>query len=313
MIIFVIEILSWMTECFYPFEVFCPEIRKLVAIQFFKIIFKECLVTMLRFMCNFTYVAFALNRIGLIGREHGRIVTFMSDLGMKKYIGVTLLISVSFSWIKGFKYEVNYYYPHLNFPISNEIYIFEVDPASNTLFNKFYFIFNLISDLLNYLAFVVLSTIIDICMVVQLRRTLEERLKKSESLNPKQKEAKKAETEEAVNKAIKMVVINSLIGICFKTPIVIIPLSNLCAIFFFKEALSYRLTNPGFYAFYSLLIDSGSYSLIQDIFYLLYTLSLSIQMFIYNRFDKKFQTGFERLKEKTFAYIKSKFKSNSTS
>ena len=118
MIILVIEILSWMSECFYPFEVFCPEIRKLVVIQFFKIIFKECLVTMLRFMCNFTYVAFALNRISLIGREHGKLVTFMSDLGMKKYIGVTLLTSAIFSWIKGFRYQVNYSYPHLNFPIS---------------------------------------------------------------------------------------------------------------------------------------------------------------------------------------------------
>ena len=94
MMISLIEILSWMTECFYPFEVFCPEIRKLVAVQFFKIIFKEFLVTVFRLMCNFTYVAFALNRIGLIGREHGKIVTFMCEVKIKKYFGVTLLISV---------------------------------------------------------------------------------------------------------------------------------------------------------------------------------------------------------------------------
>jgi len=64
--ILVIEILSWMTECFYPFEVFCPEIRKLIFIQYIKIIFVECLVTAFRFMSNFTYVAFALNRISLL-------------------------------------------------------------------------------------------------------------------------------------------------------------------------------------------------------------------------------------------------------
>ena len=109
MIISLIELLSWMTECFYPFEVFCPETRKIVGIQFFKIIFKEFLVTMLRFMLNFTYVAFALNRINLIGREHGKLVTFMYEIGVKKYIGISFLISSSLSWIKGFKYQINYF------------------------------------------------------------------------------------------------------------------------------------------------------------------------------------------------------------
>ena len=43
------------------------------------------------------------------------------------------------------------------------------------------------------------------------------------------------------------------------------------------------------------------------------TVSLSIQMLIYNRFDKKFRMGYDRLKDKLFAYIKNRFKSNSTS
>ena len=105
MMIFVIELLPWMTECFYQFEVFCPEIRKLVAIQFFKIIFTECFVTMFKFMCNFAYVAFALNRISLIGKDHGKLVKFISKVGIEKYIVVTLLISSLLSWIKGLKYE----------------------------------------------------------------------------------------------------------------------------------------------------------------------------------------------------------------
>ena len=82
-----------------------------------------------------------------------------------------------------------------------------------TLLKMCFFIFNVISDLMNYFVFVVISIIIDICMVVQLRRTLDEKLKKSQSLNQKQNETKKAESEEAVNKAIKMVVLNSAIGI----------------------------------------------------------------------------------------------------
>ena len=313
-IISLIEILSWMTECFYPFEMFCPEIRKLVAIQFFKIIFKECLVTVLRFMCSFTYVAFALNRISLIGKDHGKLVTFFSELGVHKYIVISLFISISLSWIKGFKYEINYFYSYLNYPISNEIYIFETygNGFYNKIFTNFFSAFNLISDLINYLLFVAICVVIDICMVVQLRRTLEDRMKKSESMNQKQKEAKKAENEEAINKAIRMVVLNSFIGICFKAPIVIIPLLNVIATFYSKENYN-QYINPKIFEFYSFLVDSGYYFLIQDIFYIFYTLSFSIQMFVYNQFDKKFRMGYERLKEELFAYIKNRFKSNSTS
>ena len=298
----VIELLSWMTECFYPFEVFCPEIRKLVAIQFFKIIFKECFVTVFRFMCNFTYIAFSLNRISLLGKDHGKIVTFISEVGIKRYIIVTVLISLLLSWMKFFQYEVNYYYPHLSFPMFNQVSI----TANSNAFKDVFFIFNVISDLSNYFVFVVISIIIDICMVVQLRRILEEKLKKSQSLNQKQNETKKAEFDEAVNKAIKMVVLNSAIGIFFKLPTCIIPLINVCAEFYYKnhKNLDY---NINFNLFFQYLFDSELYSLIQDISNFLFSLSLSIQIFIYYRFDKKFLTGYDRLKDKAFLSIKNRF------
>jgi hypothetical protein len=158
-IIMVIELFSWMTECFYPFEVFCPEIRKLVPIQFFKIIFKECLITLLRFMCSFTYVAFSLNRIGLIGKDHGKLVTFFSELGIKVFIGVTLLIGSSLSWIKGFKYKVNYFFPFVNYPMSTELDISMID---SNAFNDAYFTINCICDLFNYVVFVIICVIISI-------------------------------------------------------------------------------------------------------------------------------------------------------
>ena len=302
-----IELLSWMTECFYPFEVFCPEIRKLVAIQFFKIIFTECFVTLFRFMCNFTYVAFALNRISLIGKDHGKLVTFMSKIGIKWYIGATLFISSVFSWIKGFKYEVNYIYPDPYFPLPIEFNLLK-NTITYSTFRDFIMIYMSISDLVNYLVFVVVSIVIDICMVVKLRRTLNEKAKKSESLNQKQNESKKAEFEEAVNKAIKMVVLNSIIGIVFKLPICIVPLLNAYARFYYKNLL-YKYDHPRFGEFFSMLVNSGFYDLIQDVSHFLFVLSLAIQMFIYKRFDKKFRTGYERLMKKPSS-IKKKISKN---
>ena len=74
--------------------------------------------------------------------------------------------------------------------------------GSNTL-RKAYHIIKSISSFLNYFLFVVIC----ICMVVKLRRVLEEKMKKSESMSQKQNETKKAENEKAVNKAIKLIVI----------------------------------------------------------------------------------------------------------
>ena len=246
----------------------------------------------------------------------------MSELAVKKYIGVSIFISISLSWIKGFKYEVNYFHPFLNFPISNEMDInIQIDATQNRFFD-FYIIFNLISDLVNYFVFVVICIVIDICMVVQLRRTLEEKMKKSESLNQKQKEARKAEYDEAVNKATKMVVLNSIIGIFFKIPVLFIPSLNLCFQFYFHYKFQYNFQSnisyyvyyhPSFYNFYTMLLDHGFYTLFQDISYLFYTISLSIQLFIYIRFDKKFRTGYDRLKNKVFLKIKYLFKSSSNS
>ena len=143
-------------------------------------------------------------------------------------------------------------------------------------------------------------------MVVQLRRILEEKLVNSQSLNQKQKESKKAEFDEAVNKAIKMVIINSTIGIFFKLPICFIPLVNVCAEFYYKIPINVIL-NLNFGVFFQYLFDSELYYLIQDISNFLFTFSLSIQMFIYYRFDKKFLTGYQRIKDKAFTYIKSFF------
>ena len=291
----VIEILSWMNQCFYPFEVFCPEIRKLVAIQFFKIIFKECLGTMFRFMCNFTYVAFALNRISLIGNEHGKLLTFFSKLGIKKYIGITVFISALLSWINYFTYKVNYFDPRMKFP---RLVFYSLQEYGFYIIYV-YHIIHLISSFVNYFLFVVICVIIDVCMVVKLRRVLEEKMKKSESMNQKQNETRKAENEKVMNKAIKMVVINTSIGVFCKLPSLFISLLNLFFNFYKIKRKSGNSLNY-FNILYEFLTIIEFFDLIEDITNLLFTLSLSIQMFIYYRFDKNFRTGYKRLMDKIF-------------
>lgn len=299
LLILIIEILSWISECFYPFEVFCPEIRKLVVIQFLRILLKECLVTAFRFMCSFCYVAFALNRIGLIGREHGKIVKFICNVKVPYFILVTLLISLGLSVVKYFKYEVNYDEIESTFPVSNERDL--LDQSYLTFFNLpsiiAYFILNTISDLLNYVVFVIVCFIMDVCMVVQLRRTLNEKIQKQEEMlkNSENKENKRKENEEIIKKVIKMVVLNTTIAIVLKMPSSFLPIVNLYAEFFFRN-FNERYKNPAFGEFYVRFTDGEFDSCIQDFSTFLYCLSLSIQLFIYLVFDKKLKCGYENFK-----------------
>lgn len=100
-----------------------------------------------------------------------------------------------------------------------------------------------------------------------------------------------------------MVVLNSTIGILFKLPVSLVPLINVVAQFYYKNDNN-SFAHPGFHEFYLTLYITGLNILLQDLSGFLYTLSLSIQMFIYKRFDKKLQAGFDRLKEKAFKCFK---------
>ena len=293
LLMLVIQLFSWMSECFYPYEVFCPEIRKLVFIQVFKMVFKECFVTAFRFMWIFSYIAFALNRISLIGKDHGKLVQFMSDIGVKSYLAVCFLISCGLSVIKYFKYEINYDQPETSYPISND---HDLSSIHRTFIsNDGVIIANSIFDILNYVVFELLIFVIDVYLVVRMRRILNERLRKSESLMAKNKlETMKKENEEAINKVIKMVIVNTAISVLFKLPVAFIPVVNVYAEFYYKDYLN-QFDHPKFGAFYSFLLDSGFYDFFLGCSDLLFNLSLFLQLFIYRHFDKLFKIGLCRL------------------
>ena len=290
-----IEIFSWLSECFYPFEVFCLGVHKTVAAQLFKMVVKECLVITLRFLSNFCYIAFALCRIAFIGRDHNKLIKFMSEMAIWKYILFSLVISLVFSWIKYFKYSINFGLGELNYPIWNDrdisTYRLMKNPeASFPPIFDFYMIFNVISDLFNYLVFVVVCFLVDIGMLIRLRSTVNESIEriKSIGLSEKQIETKKSEMEETMNKSIRMVVVNTSIGFLFKLPLVFLPLVNAIANFYYKDS---RQRNHAFDRFYTYLFETDFSSLIQDSTELLYLISISIQYFIYKKFDKKFKEG----------------------
>ena len=113
--------------------------------------------------------------------------------------------------------------------------------------------------------------------------------------NEKQMEKKKSELEDTMKKSIRMVIVNTSIGLMFKLPLVFLPLVNTIARFYYKDYV-YKILGGtrknnylAFDSFYTQLFETDSYILVQDLTELLYLISISIQFFIYKKFDKKFK------------------------
>jgi len=206
------------------------------------------------------------------------------------------------SVVKGFRYKINYDHSEINYPIR-----FETDIWLGITWKKdAYFIANSICDFLNYIVFLSVNLGIDVHLLIRLKRTLDEKMKKFHNDIPKKpikvskdnkdkskkKKKKEKEKDDAMNKAIKMVVLNTSLAILFKIPLSFMPIVHVIAEFYFKKSQFSELV-PSLELFLGNLYNSGLSDVIPDVADLLYTISISIQLFIYIHFDKKIRTAFE--------------------
>ena len=231
-------------------------------------------MTTLKFMNNFTYIAFAFNRISLIGKDHNKLVKFMSDLGIRTYIGVTLFISVGLSVINFFEYKINIGSTFNDYPFFHEFSQYN-DVIILPLTKPIYIIFDFISDVFNYFVFLILNISIDIGMVVKLRQTLNEKLEKSKEYSSKdQQEKKRIENEKAFINARSMVIWNISLNLLFKLPAISYKINYL-----------YMWTNG-----ISICSEKENcINLLLKITDFLYFLYISIQYFFYIHYDKNFK------------------------
>lgn len=282
----VIQILAWMSECTRTLDLFCPTTRKLVLVQFLRLIFKECLIVALRF--NFSYVAFAINRIGLIGHDHSKLVEWMTKVEIKKFFIATGFLSSGLSVIKAFKYYVNHKHPQADYPIVRPPTMWPRVSLGNSMF----FVINSIVDFLNYFVFVGVNFSIDVYMLVRLRRTLNEKKSKRLVVVAASNENK---SDEVMKNALKMVLLNSIMNIVFKLPLLVLPVFNSIAAFYYQG--KFRANNPKleFDRYYRRLLESHFFDFMSKFGEWLVTLYIAFQLFFYIRFDKKINTAFNRL------------------
>ena len=219
-----------------------------------------------------------------------------------------MIISCGLSVIKYFKYKINFDQPETSYPISNELDLSGI--YRTHISNDAYIIINSLSDIFNYIVFEVVIFIMDVCLVVLLKRTLDEKVNKFKTLS---KDVAKLENmikenDNALNNVIRLVILNTFISILLKLPIAFIPIVNVHAEFYYKN-FDNQILNPKFGEFYLFLLDTGFYDTIVECSDLFYSFSLFIQLFIYIKFDKKFKTAFKIFT----SYIRKKSKATKNS
>lgn len=169
--ILTIQIFNLMSECQEPFGLFCSRIHKSQAIQYYKIIFSEFFTSMLQLIAHFTYIAFSITRLSLIGDTHGKFVTFISEtLAIKYYMLTIAPISLLLAMVKNFRYEVNTFNSDHNYPFEFQNNPFHNPPKWKAIV---IIVFNAICDSMIYIVFFFITFVIDVVLVVQLKRTID--------------------------------------------------------------------------------------------------------------------------------------------
>lgn len=181
-LILLIASMNMINECDYDF--FCSNVRRSLVSQYFKIVFAEYFMNLLRLVSNFTYVGFSINRLSLIGKNHAKIILSISNMSVTKFFLITLIPSAIFPIVKIFRFRINTLDPEDLYPIPFGYIFSNHDKAK--LFS--YLSFNFLYDFVNSFVFWILNLIIDIVLVIKLKSAIDQ---KAENKANKSNECKK--------------------------------------------------------------------------------------------------------------------------
>jgi hypothetical protein len=172
-LILVIEPFTLISECREYNSLFCSRIRFWQFSQYFKIVFGEYFSNVFRLAANFTYVQFSLNRLSLIGKDHGKLVTNASKLEVRQYMGRIVIPCLVLPIIKIFRYLPNSYRIDADYPIPIGYYF----KYLNRSLMFVYMSFNITFDILNYVVFLFVNLIIDVNLAIKMKQVIEEKTK----------------------------------------------------------------------------------------------------------------------------------------
>lgn len=237
------------------------------------------------YMSSISYIAFTLCRISLLGKEHGKLVTWISTTSLLTFLAISITASLVFNVLLVIDFRFNLDFPYLDYP-----YHFEAssDYKKKTLLARVYFGLHLLNSLFFSVVLVVVQLGVDIALVVRLKATLEGKMKSGKT--EAQLAAQKKTDETAVKRAVTMVLLNASMNAAIKT------LKNFKYVY---QVSTYRFADPHkSYAhrdFLLLFDDAHLLGFLMSRFDDLLMISLATTIFFVYKFDKTFKECFQNI------------------
>ena len=191
--------------------------------------------------------------------------------------------------MKIFRYQVNTFDTIQDYPTPydrnfNNIYSPEFEVKSRLIS-----IFNAISDLINYILFTVFNLVLDICLLVKLKTTLNGRINNTNTSN----------NQDIINRAITSVVSYTLFSIVFKVPASIKSVFDSAS--FNTDITNVFASREINYLYEVYCIYCRICPMFELLAYLLFIFSISCNIFFYHIFDNRFKIGFNIAYSKLFS------------
>ena len=268
--------------CIFARTSFCSSTHKSLPSQYFKIYVTSFLANAVRTCCNTSYLLFSLSRFSIISSSRSTLLHRLQTSNKLKFYITLFLLSLIWSVFKIFELQPNEL--HALFEVDFPYYAFDAKYClvKELTSNAFQFwcstfsILNLINNVFNNVLFIVLSIVVDVLLYRFSRKYVEEKMKMFH--DQKQKD-EALEHQKKINRLIFTNVVLYFVSHLpeFITTILVIS---------FKHKLEhfslYFFTN-------SKLIElAEAFSL----------LSISLQFFVLNQFDRHFQASFKQIKDR---------------
>lgn len=206
-----------------PFGLFCSSIRAIENVQYFHLVAGEFLTHFFISMSNFAYMAFALNRLSLVGQNDDKhlsccSIRHVTETSTLRYMTCAFVFSAGLSVIKPFRYEINRYFYMSHRLTSPMLFVYDYDLRENsTVGFLLRFVFDLVYDVLNYVVFAVVNLGIDLALLARIRKACAEKETRLADQSDVCRLRVRQANQKSIRDVIKLIVASTLVNFVLKT------------------------------------------------------------------------------------------------
>jgi hypothetical protein len=272
------NIFSLMNICVFPRTSYCSQIHTSYTSQYFKVYLLLFLGNALRLSTNFSYMFLSVCRFFESTSSKNVYFKKFEKLKFKKFYSILFVTCLAFSSFKIFQFSVDNHFSVIDKTFPFDVYSFtyckfvDTHPSNYVFLCNLFLTLNLANNILNDVAFFLISILIDILMI----RFANDYVKEKRTLNVSTQQVNEAVTLR--KKIYKLIFTNGLLYFFSHTPEFLLTISLLVI----RKNKSILCVNSS---------CSDLIEMVQTFNFIV----ISMQFFVFYCFDRNFAKCFKKL------------------